>query len=211
MITTRNPKQLVKFTEELELPLIIAQYPTRIKLLQPKYSELTPNNYADGLLVEAILQYYDPYLEQWINTTPVPALELTTAMLSVASTYNLILDPDTKTYKAVIHGLKPSILNITIRFQGYSYYAPTSNTTILRLERYRVEFHIEAPGTIPALTPFKIGIETYCWLIVDGEWVQEKLLEGSVSISVNNDTIAVIRSGTGSVEVPYPAIIPHGY
>ncbi len=208
VFTTSKPKQLVKFTEHIEIPVIIVQYPTRIRLLQPKYNVMTPNTYSDGLLVEAILEYYNPRLNQWISIAPVPELELAATMLSATTTYSLILDPDTNTYKAVIHGLKPSILNLTIRFEGYQYYAPISNTTSLRLEKYRVGFHIEKPDMIPALTSFQVRIETYYQLIVDGKWVQKKLSEGSIGISIGNNTIAIIPSGTGVVEIPYSTVIP---
>ncbi len=208
VIDTSGSKQLVSFVENISIPLVTAQYLTKIILLKPEYNVLTPNSYTNGLLVEAILKYYNPSTSGWINTSPVQSLELIITPVMADSIYTLVLDSSTNTYKATIQGLGPSAYNITIRFRGYGIYASSVNTTRLYLEKYRVVFRVHIPSRVPALTSPEIMIKTYYRLIVGGEWVTKALQDGLVDVKASNSSIMLIKAGNNVIFLPRSIMLP---
>ncbi|OYT40513.1 MAG: hypothetical protein B6U89_01825, partial [Desulfurococcales archaeon ex4484_58] len=169
--------------------IIRVRYYTRLTILYPKTSSLTPNLFINGLKLRFKLEYLDFTTRVW---KPIEYKNLYVRVLvnqsDLVKYYGVTYYSD-GVYGCRINGLDLGLVVINISFNPTKYYLPIKETLWFSLIKYPVVIKVSYPSVYPALTELRLDTSIlYRYIDENGVWWSNGVSDGFLDYIVFNET-----------------------
>jgi len=191
--------RVVTYRESLNYALEVqVRMRTRLTIVEPTLTTLTPNLYTPSFTVRFKLEY------QPLGSTEWYSLQITASLLSV-TVYNggqvLRATPSLDTlygyYRASFSQLQPAETTITAEFHGSADYLPSAANITVNLIPYLVVIELSSGEMVYAITQHRVNAAVaYKYLDSSGSWQSAPLSTGSLEFKVYIGSAALYSGRT---------------